>query len=133
LPHSILPTPAAATPVCLRRGRSPGGAPAFPSSPHPRIQPTSIALTSCSLPMGGTRVMRTTPAGTSPGQPGSSLSSTPRSGVFSALPAWVDGARAPRSMKQAARVDDDGLAGHGFGATHRDHHLGAIVLVGGLL
>src|SRR5215472_11062151 len=37
------------------------------------------------------------------------------------------------SMKDASGVDDDGLAGHGLGAAHGDHHVGAIVLVGGLL
>jgi hypothetical protein len=36
-------------------------------------------------------------------------------------------------MKQASRVDDDRLAGHGLCATHSDHHVGAIVLVGCLL
>ena len=36
-------------------------------------------------------------------------------------------------MKQAPGVDDDRLAGHGLGATHSDHHVGAIVLVGCLL
>ena len=36
-------------------------------------------------------------------------------------------------MKQASGVDDDRLAGHGLSATHSDHHVGAIVLVGGLL
>ena len=32
----------------------------------------------------------------------------------------------------SARVDDDGLAGHGVGSAHRHHLVGAIVLVGGL-
>jgi hypothetical protein len=36
-------------------------------------------------------------------------------------------------MKQASGVDDDRLAGHGLGAAHSDHHLGAIILIGGLL
>jgi hypothetical protein len=36
-------------------------------------------------------------------------------------------------MKHAAGVDDDGLAGHGLGAADGDHHVGAIVLVGGRL
>jgi len=35
-------------------------------------------------------------------------------------------------MKIAPGVDDDRLAGHGFGAAHRDHDVGALVLVGGL-
>jgi len=35
-------------------------------------------------------------------------------------------------MKAAAGVDDDRLAGHRFGSAHRDHHVGAVVLVGGL-
>ena len=34
-------------------------------------------------------------------------------------------------MKVAAGVDDDRLTGHGLGAAHRDHHVGAVVLVGG--
>src|SRR5579862_8500222 len=37
-----------------------------------------------------------------------------------------------QSMKVAAAVDDDGLAGHRLGAAHRDDHVGAIVFVGGL-
>jgi hypothetical protein len=37
------------------------------------------------------------------------------------------------SMKDASGVDDDGLAGHGLGAAHGDHHVGAVVLVGRLL
>src|SRR3954470_10171760 len=37
-----------------------------------------------------------------------------------------------RSVKIAAGIDDDGLACHRVGAAHRDHHVGAIVLVGGL-
>jgi len=36
-------------------------------------------------------------------------------------------------MKQAPRVDDDRLAGHSLGAAHSDHHVSAIILVGGLL
>src|SRR5579872_1424980 len=36
-------------------------------------------------------------------------------------------------VENASGVDDDGLAGHGLGATHGDHHVGAVVLVGGLL
>src|SRR5215218_2531352 len=36
-------------------------------------------------------------------------------------------------VKDATGVDDDGLAGHGLGAAHRDHHVGAVVLVGRLL
>src|SRR6516225_3656727 len=36
------------------------------------------------------------------------------------------------SMKVAAGVDDDRLAGHRLGAAHRDHHFGAVVLVGWL-
>ena len=37
------------------------------------------------------------------------------------------------SMKVAAEIDDDRLAGHRFGAAHRDHHIRAVVLVGGFL
>ena len=33
-------------------------------------------------------------------------------------------------MEDAPSVDDDGLAGHGLGAAHGDHHVGAVVLVG---
>src|SRR5882672_6075714 len=33
-------------------------------------------------------------------------------------------------VENASRVDDDGLAGHGLGAAHGDHHVGAVVLVG---
>jgi hypothetical protein len=33
-------------------------------------------------------------------------------------------------VEDASRVDDDGLAGHGLGAAHGDHHIGAVVLVG---
>ena len=33
-------------------------------------------------------------------------------------------------VEDASRVDDDGLAGHGLGAAHGDHHVGAVVLVG---
>src|ERR1700752_1226850 len=36
-------------------------------------------------------------------------------------------------VEDASGVDDDGLAGHGLGAAHGDHHVGAIVLVGSLL
>jgi hypothetical protein len=32
-------------------------------------------------------------------------------------------------MKAAAGGDDDRLAGHGFGAAHRDRHVGAVILV----
>src|ERR1700730_15561932 len=35
------------------------------------------------------------------------------------------------SMEVAAGVDDHRLAGHRLGAAHRDHHVGAIVFVGG--
>jgi hypothetical protein len=35
-------------------------------------------------------------------------------------------------MKVAAGGDDDHLAGHGRGAAHGNHHVGAVVLVGGL-
>ena len=37
------------------------------------------------------------------------------------------------SVEDASGVDDDGLAGHGLGAAHGNHHVGAVVLVGGLL
>src|SRR6195952_3295886 len=37
------------------------------------------------------------------------------------------------SVEDAPGVDDDGLAGHGLGAAHGDHHVGAVVLVGRLL
>src|SRR5947209_8166624 len=37
----------------------------------------------------------------------------------------------PLSVKIAAGVDDHGLAGHRLGPAHRDHHVGAIVLVSG--
>jgi hypothetical protein len=33
-------------------------------------------------------------------------------------------------VEDASRVDDDGLAGHGLGAAHGDHHVSAVVLVG---
>src|ERR1700694_3388086 len=33
-------------------------------------------------------------------------------------------------VEDASGVDDDGLAGHGLGAAHGDHHVGAVVLVG---
>jgi hypothetical protein len=36
-------------------------------------------------------------------------------------------------MKDASGVDNDRLAGHGLGAAHGDHHVGAVVVVGGLL
>ena len=36
-------------------------------------------------------------------------------------------------MEDAAGVDDDCLTGHRIAPAHRHHHLGAIVLVGGLL
>src|SRR3954468_20467618 len=36
-----------------------------------------------------------------------------------------------RSVKIAAGIDDGGLAGHRVGSAHRDHHVGAILLVGG--
>src|ERR1700757_170859 len=36
-------------------------------------------------------------------------------------------------VEDASGVDDDGLAGHGLGAAHGDHHVGAVVLVGSLL
>src|SRR5215207_5199383 len=39
----------------------------------------------------------------------------------------------PALMEDASGVDDDGLAGHGLGAAHGDHHVGAVVLVGSLL
>src|ERR1700760_4741000 len=35
-----------------------------------------------------------------------------------------------RLVEDASGVDDDGLAGHGLGAAHGDHHIGAVVLVG---
>src|SRR4029450_2179211 len=35
-------------------------------------------------------------------------------------------------MERAPRVDHQGLAGHGVGAAHRDHLIGAVVFVGGL-
>jgi hypothetical protein len=34
-------------------------------------------------------------------------------------------------MKYPSRVDHHRLSGHGFGAAHRDHHVGAAVLVAG--
>ena len=37
------------------------------------------------------------------------------------------------SVEHAPRVDDDRLPGHGLGAAHGDDHVGAVVLVGGLL
>src|SRR5690242_6044536 len=36
-------------------------------------------------------------------------------------------------VNDAPGVDDDGLAGHGLAAAHRDHHVGAVVLVRRLL
>ena len=36
-------------------------------------------------------------------------------------------------MKMASGVDDDRLACHGLGAAHRHHHIGSVILVGGLL
>lgn len=33
-------------------------------------------------------------------------------------------------IKDTSRVDDHGLAGHGLGATHRNHDVGAVVVVG---
>src|SRR6476469_155270 len=41
--------------------------------------------------------------------------------------------KTPALMEDASGVDHDRLAGHGLGAAHRDHHVGAVVLVGGLL
>src|SRR6478752_8508013 len=41
--------------------------------------------------------------------------------------------KTPALMEDASGVDHDGLAGHGLGAAHGDHHVGAVVLVGGLL
>src|SRR6516225_9754201 len=35
------------------------------------------------------------------------------------------------SVKVAAGVDDHRLPGHRLGAAHRDHHVGAVLLVGG--
>ena len=35
-------------------------------------------------------------------------------------------------MERTAGIDHDSLARHGFGAAHRDHHVGAVVLVGRL-
>src|SRR3954454_24847875 len=37
------------------------------------------------------------------------------------------------SVEDAPGIDDDGLAGHGLGAAHGNHHFGAVVLVGRLL
>jgi hypothetical protein len=37
-----------------------------------------------------------------------------------------------RSMNVAAKVDDHRLGGHRFGVTHRNRHVGAVILVGGL-
>src|SRR6516165_8143683 len=39
-------------------------------------------------------------------------------------------ARPVVSVEDAPGVDDDCLAGHCLGAAHRDHHVGAVVLVG---
>src|ERR1700752_64120 len=36
----------------------------------------------------------------------------------------------PALVEDASSVDHDGLAGHGLGAAHGDHHVGAVVLVG---
>src|ERR1700730_11704294 len=36
-------------------------------------------------------------------------------------------------VEDASRVDDDGMTGHGLGAAHGDHHVGAVFLVGWLL
>src|ERR1044072_3606421 len=36
----------------------------------------------------------------------------------------------PGLVEDASGIDDDGLAGHGLGTTHGDHHVGAVVLVG---
>jgi peptide/nickel transport system substrate-binding protein len=48
--------------------------------------------------------------------------------------AAAEGSRSRRAQwNDASGVDDDGLAGHGLGAAHGDHHVGAVVLVGGLL
>src|ERR1051325_4889544 len=38
--------------------------------------------------------------------------------------------KTPALMEDASGVDDDGLAGHGLGAAHGDHHVGAVVFVG---
>jgi len=35
-------------------------------------------------------------------------------------------------MKEASGVDEHRLAGHGLAAAHRDHHVGVVVLLGGL-
>src|SRR5258707_2914230 len=37
------------------------------------------------------------------------------------------------SVEYTSGIDDDGLTGHGLATAHGDHHIGAIVLVGGLL
>src|SRR5262249_40769430 len=132
-PRSILPKPAVATPWFWRPARTPGGAPACRSSPPLTIRRTSIASTFYSSRTDGTRATPMTRAGTSPGKWVSSPSSTRRSAVLSALPARVEGAGTPGSMKQSPRVDDDGLAGHGISAAHRHDHVGTVVLVGGLL
>src|SRR6185503_5502979 len=34
----------------------------------------------------------------------------------------------PGLVEDASGIDDDGLAGHGLGPTHGDHHVGAVVL-----
>src|ERR1700747_498030 len=39
----------------------------------------------------------------------------------------------PGLVEDPSGVDDDGLAGHGFGAAHGDGHVGAVVLVGRFL
>jgi hypothetical protein len=33
-------------------------------------------------------------------------------------------------MKDASGVDDDSLAGHGFSAAHRGHHVSAVLVAG---
>src|SRR5579863_9567285 len=45
---------------------------------------------------------------------------------------WLQWFLAARSRKVAPGIDDRGLPGHRFGAAHRDDHIGAVVLVGGL-
>src|SRR5260370_23766317 len=46
--------------------------------------------------------------------------------------AGVPGPQLAASVEVAPGVDDDRLAGHRLGAAHRDHHVGAIILVGRL-
>src|ERR1700730_18376279 len=55
------------------------------------------------------------------GRPGTSLASVIVGSPLSAA-----------SMKIAPGVDGDRLPGHRVGAAHRDHHVGAIILVGRL-